>query len=162
MTDLLYQFVGAGYSPGVNFESGRITALKLELNKIFCIIQAQAIDGVVVVDTEEVYNNMNLSMCTLTSKLFLKSHLSYYTAKDLEVFRQNIDTSVSVGELLHIVARIMAPRFGCVTSLPEIIASVDRGRKYQHKLRLRCSFVGLLAITLSTSWSSVHNSAMRS
>ena len=81
LTDLLYQFVGAGYSPGVNFESGRITALKLELNKIFCIIQAQqlvksAIDGVVVVDTEEVYNNMNLAMCTLTSKLFLKSHFS--------------------------------------------------------------------------------------
>ncbi len=90
LTDLLFQFVGAGYSPGVKFESGRIAALKLELNKIFCIVQAQqliksAIDGVVVVDAEEVYNNMNLSMCTLTSKLFLKSHLSYYTAKDLEV-----------------------------------------------------------------------------
>ena len=60
LTDLLYQFVGAGYSPGVNFESGRITALKLELNKIFCIIQTQqliksAIDGVVAVDSEEVY-----------------------------------------------------------------------------------------------------------
>ena len=90
LTDLLFQFVAAGYSPGVNFESGRITALKLELNKIFCIIQVQqliksAIDGVVVVDSEEVYNNMNLAMCTLNSKLFLKSHLSYYTAKDLEV-----------------------------------------------------------------------------
>ena len=90
LTGLLYQFVGAGYSPGVSFESGRFTALKLELNKICCIIQAQqlvksAIDGVVVVDTEEVYNNMNLAMCTLTVKLFLKSHLSYHTAKDLEV-----------------------------------------------------------------------------
>ena len=73
LTDLLFQFVAAGYSPGVNFESGRITALKLELSKIFCIIQAQqliksAIDGVVVVDSEEVYNNMNLAMCTLNSK----------------------------------------------------------------------------------------------
>ena len=51
LTDLLFQFVAAGYSPGVNFESGRITALKLELSKIFCIIQTQqliksAIDGV--------------------------------------------------------------------------------------------------------------------
>ena len=75
LTDLLYQFVGAGYSPGVNFESGRITALKLELNKIFCIIQTQqliksAIDGVVVVDSEDVYNNMNQAMSTLSSKLF--------------------------------------------------------------------------------------------
>ena len=34
LTNLLYEFVAAGYSPGVNFESGRITALKLELNKI--------------------------------------------------------------------------------------------------------------------------------
>ena len=90
LTDLLFQFVAAGYSPGVNFESGRITALKLELSKIFCIIQAQqliksAIDGVVVVDSEEVYNNMNLAMCTLNSKLFLKHHLSYHTVKDLEI-----------------------------------------------------------------------------
>ena len=38
-----------------------------------------------MVDSEEVYNTMNLAMCTLNSKLFLKSHLSYYTAKDLEV-----------------------------------------------------------------------------
>ena len=78
LTDLLFQFVAAGYSPGVNFESGRITALKLELNKIFCIIQAQqliksAIDGMVVVDSEEVYNNMNLAMCTLTQNFFSKA-----------------------------------------------------------------------------------------
>ena len=46
LTDLLYQFVDAGYSPGVNFESGRITALKLELNKIFCIIQGPAISQI--------------------------------------------------------------------------------------------------------------------
>ena len=90
LTDLLYQFVGAGYSPGVNFESGRINALKLELNKIFCIIQTRqliksAIDGVVVVDNEEVYNNMNQAMSTLSSKLFLKNHLSFYTEKDSEV-----------------------------------------------------------------------------
>ena len=39
LTDLLYQFVGAGYFPGVSFEPGRTTALKLELNKIFCTIQ---------------------------------------------------------------------------------------------------------------------------
>ena len=41
LTDLLYQFIGAGYSPGVNFEPERITAWKLELNEIFCVIQFQ-------------------------------------------------------------------------------------------------------------------------
>ena len=41
LTDLLCQFVGAGCSPGLNFESGGITALKLEISKIFRIIQSQ-------------------------------------------------------------------------------------------------------------------------
>ena len=86
MLKLLDDFVQAGYLPGINFESGRIMALKIELNKIFCVIEAQqliksAIDGVVVVDSEEVYNNMNKGMAQLNSKLFLKNHLSYYTEK---------------------------------------------------------------------------------
>jgi hypothetical protein len=64
LVGLLFNFIQAGYSPGVNFESGRVTALKLEFNKIFCIIQTQqliksAIDGVVVINSEQVYNNMN-------------------------------------------------------------------------------------------------------
>ncbi len=90
LTDLLYQFVGAGYAPGVNFESGRISARKLELNKIFCVIQTQqliksAIDGNVVVDNEEVYSAMNSAMSTLSSKLFLRNHLSFFTEKDSEI-----------------------------------------------------------------------------
>ncbi len=44
-----------------------------------------AIDGVVVVDSEEVYNNMNQVMSTLSYKLFLKSHLPFSTEKDFEV-----------------------------------------------------------------------------
>ncbi len=35
LTDLLYHLTDAGYSPGINFEAGRITALKLEFNKRF-------------------------------------------------------------------------------------------------------------------------------
>ena len=87
---LLYDLIGAGYSPGVNFESGRVTALKMEFNHIFCIIETQqlvksAIDGVVVVESEDVYNNMSRAMTVLNSKLFLQSHLSHYTERDLEV-----------------------------------------------------------------------------
>jgi hypothetical protein len=44
-----------------------------------------AIDGVVVVDDEATYNNMNQAMRAMNSKLFLKRHLSYYTDKDLEI-----------------------------------------------------------------------------
>ena len=76
LTDLLYQLTDAGYNPGINFEAGRITALKLEFNKRFFIIEAQqliksAIDGVVVVDDEETYNNMSQAMTLLNNKLFL-------------------------------------------------------------------------------------------
>ncbi len=56
LADLLYQFVGAGYPPGVTFESSRITALKLELNKMFVI---KSHERVVVVDNEEVCNNVS-------------------------------------------------------------------------------------------------------
>ena len=99
LTDLLHQFVGAGYSPGVNFESGRITALKLELNKIFCIIQTQqliksAIDGVVVVDNEEVYNNMNQAMSTLSSSCFLKT-ICRFTPKRIQRFSIAIERNQS-------------------------------------------------------------------
>ena len=84
------KFIEAGYSPGVNFEAGRITALKLELSNIFCIIETQnlvksAIDGLVVVQDEQTYNNMNKDVSTLNSKLCIKTHLSYYTDKDLEI-----------------------------------------------------------------------------
>jgi len=38
---LLHDLIQAGYSPGVNFEAGRVTALKMEFNHIFCIIETQ-------------------------------------------------------------------------------------------------------------------------
>jgi len=57
LTELLHEFIKAGYSPGINFESGRITALKVELKKVHFSVETQqliksAIDGVVVVDDE--------------------------------------------------------------------------------------------------------------
>ena len=56
----LYQ---AGYTPGINFESGRITALKMEFSGVFYILQTQqyiksAIDGVVAIADEATYNKM--------------------------------------------------------------------------------------------------------
>ena len=50
---LLHDLIQAGYSPGVNFEAGRVTALKMEFNHIFCIVETQqlvksVIDGIVV------------------------------------------------------------------------------------------------------------------
>jgi len=90
LMEILNDLIEAGYYPGISFDAGRVTALKITVNYIFCIIEVQqliksAIDGVVIVDGEETYNNMNQAMTALTSKLFLKSHLSYYTEQDLDI-----------------------------------------------------------------------------
>ena len=90
LTMLLHNLLEAGYNPGINFEAGRLTALKLSLNGIFFMIQTQqliksAIDGVIVVDDEATYNAMNRAMTSFNHKIFLNSHKSYYTSFDLEI-----------------------------------------------------------------------------
>ena len=112
-TDLLYQFIGAGYSPGGNFGSGRITALKLELNKIFCFIQSQqltksAIDGIVVVDDEATHNKMSVAMSAMNSKLFLKTVICRITLIRTWKFWIATELSQSVGYLASEVARSKA------------------------------------------------------
>ncbi len=41
LTNLLYALTDAGYSSGINFEAWRVTALKLEFNKRFFLIETQ-------------------------------------------------------------------------------------------------------------------------
>ena len=143
---LLNEFVKAGYAPGVSFDAGRVTALKLEINKIFCIIETQqliksAIDGVVVVDREDVYNNMNHAMATLNSKLFLKGHLSYYTEKDLEVldlYRTkpicgNLRAHQSDEKLIEIdVSKAYTAAFCNITEIP-IFNEFDAWKPYDNE-----------------------------
>ena len=140
---LLSEFVEAGYAAGVSCDAGCATALKLETNKIFCVIEAQqlikpAIDGLVVVDREDVYNNMNQAMATLNSKLFLKSHLSYYTEKDLEVldlFRTkpicgNLRAHQSDEKLIEIdVSKAYTAAFCNITEIP-IFNEFDAWKPY--------------------------------
>ena len=57
LTDLLYELINAGYSPGINFEAGRLASLNMEFNGVFY--------GVVAVEDEATYNNMNQSMTSL-------------------------------------------------------------------------------------------------
>ncbi len=88
----------------VKFESGRIAALKLELNGVFCIIRTQnviksAIDGVFAVESEEVCNTMNLFMRALTPELFLNIHLSYCTENVPEVL-DSCRTKLMCGDFL--------------------------------------------------------------
>ena len=90
LLELLHQMLQAGYNPGINFEAGRITALKLEFDRVFYVIQAQqldktAIDGIVAVADEATYNNMNKAMNEFNHKIFINSHKSHYSALDVEV-----------------------------------------------------------------------------
>jgi len=146
LMSLLNEFVKAGYSPGVNFEAGRVTALKLELNNIFCIIETQqliksAIDGVVVVDSEETYNAMNRAMVALNSKLFLKSHLSYYTEKDLDVLDSyrtkpicgNLTQRQDNVKLIEIdISKAYTSVFASITEIP-IFNEFDVWRPYNNE-----------------------------
>jgi len=90
LTTLLYDLLDAGYNPGINFEAGRLTAIKVSLNGILFMIQTQqliksAIDGVVVVDDEETYNAMNQAMMAFNHRIFLNGHKSYYTDIDIDI-----------------------------------------------------------------------------
>ena len=90
LTALLYDLLDAGYNPGINFEAGRLTAIKVSLNGILYMIQTQqliksAIDGVVAVDDEETYNMMNQAMMAFNHRIFLNGHKSYYTDFDLDI-----------------------------------------------------------------------------
>ena len=81
LTALLYDLLDAGYNPGINFEAGRLTAIKVSLNGILFMIQTQqliksAIDGVVVVDDEETYNAMNQAMMAFNHRIFFNGHKS--------------------------------------------------------------------------------------
>ena len=83
LTTLLYDLLDAGYNPGINFEAGRLTAIKVSLNGILFMIQTQeliksAIDGVVVVDDEETYNAMNQAMMAFNHRIFLNGVLHRY------------------------------------------------------------------------------------
>jgi hypothetical protein len=96
LTTLLYDLLDAGYNPGINFEAGRLTAIKVSLNGILFMIQTQqliksAIDGVVVVDDEETYNAMNKAMTAFNHRIFLNGHKSYYTDFDLDILENGRD-----------------------------------------------------------------------
>ena len=79
--------------------------MKLEFNDKCYIVSTQqliksAIDGVIVVDDEDTYNNMNKAMTDLNNKLFIKSHKSYYTQVDLDIMDE-YRTKAIVGNIIY-------------------------------------------------------------
>ena len=106
LIDLYFDLVKAGYESKVIFESGRVVRLIASFNNINIIIRTQQLitsstDGIIVVDSEEVYNKMNEAMTKYNKQLFKKEHKSYYTEQDIDVLDE-YRTVVNVGKILPI------------------------------------------------------------
>ena len=55
------------YMPEINFQAGKISSIKIELDKMFFIIRSQQlnpeeIDGMIEINQEDVYNRTNEAM----------------------------------------------------------------------------------------------------
>ena len=131
LTTLLYDLLDAGYNPGINFEAGRLTAIKVSLNGILFMIQTQqliksAIDGVVVVDDEETYNAMNQAMMAFNHRIFLNGHKSYYTDIDIDILDEyrtrplvgNLSTIPAVPMAEIDVTKAYTSALGSITEIP--------------------------------------------
>ena len=90
LNSLFFQLKTAGYEPAITFECGRVTNIRLELNKIFCVIRTQqltttSIDGIINVASEDIYNNVNVAMNDFSQRLFKLNHRSSYTRQDIDI-----------------------------------------------------------------------------
>ena len=145
LIELLQQFINAGYSPGISFDSGRITALKVELKKVLFSIETQqliksAIDGVVVIDNEQTYNNMANAMNSLNCKLFLKTHKSYYTNDDITILDQyrtkpivGMTGKPKIPNLVEIdISRAYTSIFSEITKIP-VFNEFDNFKEYNNE-----------------------------
>jgi hypothetical protein len=144
LVELLHQFINAGYSPGISFESGRITGLKIVLKNVLFSIETQqliksAIDGVIVIDNEQTYNNMSNAMSTIHSKIFLKTHKSYFTEDDLLILNEyrtkpivgnigsNQDNMIEID-----ISRAYTSQFSQITKIP-IFNEFDNFKPYNNE-----------------------------
>ena len=143
LVKLLNDLREAGYNPGINFEAGKLTALKLSLNGIFFIIQTQqliksAIDGVVVVEDEATYNAMNQAMTSFNHKIFMNGHKSFYTELDLDVLDEyrtrpivgNIKAVSNKNDMVEIdISKAYTSALSQITEIP-IFNEFDSFRPY--------------------------------
>ena len=87
---LLFDLKQKGYTPGIDFETGRLVKLKLTLNKTTFIIRTRqlvtsTIEKPIVVDSEHVYNNMSGAMTQFNKQMFKLGYKSYYNKQDIDI-----------------------------------------------------------------------------
>ena len=85
-----FDLIKSGYHPKIKFQGNRLTDIYCEFNKIKIKIQTQHLiksefDGVVCVNNEEIYNNMNQAMCSFNKSLFIVGHKSFYSDVDIQI-----------------------------------------------------------------------------
>ena len=91
LVSILFELkTNVGYEPGICYESGRITKLFLEFNKITFIIKTQqlitsTVERPIVVENEDIYNRMNQAMVKLNKSMFRQSYKSNYTDLDIDI-----------------------------------------------------------------------------
>ena len=100
---MLHQLLDAGYQPGISFDAGNLTGMKMELDGVIYLIQSQQlikseIDGQVAVSDEATYNNMNVALDTVKRQIFKNVYKSHYSDFDLELLDEYRSKAV-VGNL---------------------------------------------------------------
>ena len=86
---MVWQCMEEGYEPYILYEAGKITKLIIQIVKVDFIIETQqlrpeVIDGEIVVDNTELYNNMSEAMSRFNFDLFKIGHKSHYSVQDIQ------------------------------------------------------------------------------
>jgi len=116
---LLFEIIGAGYDPQINFNAGNIQRIVLRLQKRFTFLVTSqqllpdSIDGQIDCNHEDEYNNMYVAQGEFYDALFNPSHKSYYSSHDIDILDE-YRTIAQSGQL---------KQFGPKTKLTEIDVS---------------------------------------
>ncbi len=117
---------------------------KIVLKNVSFSIETQqliksAIDGIIVIDNEQTYTNMSKAMSTIHSKIFLKTHKSYFTEDDLLILNEyrtkpivgNIGTNQD--NMIEIdISRAYTSQFSQITKIP-IFNEFDNFKPYNNE-----------------------------
>ena len=71
-----------------------VSSIKLNLKIQNQHLLTSEFDGVVCVNNEEIYNNMNQAMCSFNKSLFIVGHKSFYSDVDIQI----LDESLTLGD----------------------------------------------------------------
>ena len=111
LEELLWQLYDRGYEPKIRFQAGKITHIEIVVgddNKTFILrgqqLNPEEIDGMILVNQEDVFNRTNEAMVDFQNQLLKKDHRSYYSKQDIDILDE-YRTVANVGMLVDIDAQ---------------------------------------------------------